>query len=66
MEHRFRPVKEQSKALRAAVAKSIDPKTVNVLDKAGTVAAVFISFSHVHIRFLLPCLPLVVPFDTVS
>jgi hypothetical protein len=37
IEHRFRPIKEQGRALREAVAKGIDPKEVDIFDKSGMV-----------------------------
>ncbi len=64
MEHRFRPVKEQSKALRQAVAQGLDPKDLDILDKAGTIEPNFLvyptvayNFSFDH-PFWAACLPL--------
>ncbi|KAH8891300.1 hypothetical protein GQ53DRAFT_823925 [Thozetella sp. PMI_491] len=40
IEHRFRPIKEQGRALREALAKGIDPKDLNIFDK-NEIARIF-------------------------
>ena len=35
MEHRFRPIKEQAKAIRAILECGEDPKDVDILNKEG-------------------------------